>query len=211
MSAPAMAKPYDQVLDAQKHYRTLLQCTARPGTIGQLDDVSMEIPAPLNRATALIAFTLLSADSSFYLPQGDNSAMDLLRRETLAKPVPAEQADFLLIPDARRCEEIDCARQGTLAYPEQGATVVLQVTALSPAPMPGCLRLTLTGPGIESETVVFVLGAPAALFESLQKRNAEFPLGVDAFLTCDSLSAGPCAVALPRTTRVQWEPVSEWS
>jgi alpha-D-ribose 1-methylphosphonate 5-triphosphate synthase subunit PhnH len=82
---------------------------------------------------------------------------------------------------------------------------VFQVAAISSAPLPGSFRLTLTGPGIEVKTVVFVLGTLEAMFESLREQNAEFPLGVDAFLTCDSHSSGPCVVALPRTTRVQWE------
>ena len=80
-----------------------------------------------------------------------------------------------------------------------------QVEAISPAPMPGCLRLRLTGPGIEVETVVFVLGASEAFFETRRQRNVEFPMGLDIFLTCDSLSAGPCVLSLPRTTRVEWE------
>lgn len=205
MSALATVRPYDPVFDAQKHYRTLLECTARPGTIGQLDDVSLEVPPPLNRAAALIALTLLSADSSFYLAQNEQSATEFLSRETLAKPADAGKADFLFVTDANRTEEVECARHGVLAYPEQGATVVIQVAALSPAPMPGGLRLTLTGPGIETETVAFVSGAPESLFETLRRRNAEFPLGIDAYLTCDSLSAGPCVLGLPRTTRVVWE------
>jgi alpha-D-ribose 1-methylphosphonate 5-triphosphate synthase subunit PhnH len=205
MSALSVIKPYDQVFDGQRHYRTLLQCTARPGTIGQLDDASLEAPLRLNRATVLIALALFSADSSFYVAQGEDPVVDFLRRETLAKPASAEQADFLFLPDTSRLEEIHRARVGSLAYPDLGATVVLQVAALSPAPMPGCLRLALTGPGIETETVVFVLGAAEAIFEALRERNAEFPLGIDSFLTCDSLSAGPCVLALPRTTRVQWE------
>jgi alpha-D-ribose 1-methylphosphonate 5-triphosphate synthase subunit PhnH len=65
----------------------------------------------------------------------------------------------------------------------------------------------LTGPGIESETVVYVVGASEAFFKVLRERNAEYPLGVDSFLTCDSLSAGPCVMALPRTARVHWEQV----
>lgn len=207
MSAVAVLKPYDQIFDGQKHYRTLLQCAARPGTIGQLDDAVLDVPPQLNRASALIAMTLLSADSSFYLAAGEEPAMQFLSHETLARPVAAEQADFLFLGDASRLEEIDRARLGSLVYPEQGATVVLQVMALSPAPMAGGLRLTLTGPGIETETVAFVLGAPGALFETLKRRNVEFPMGIDLFLTCDSLSAGPCALALPRTTRVQWEQV----
>jgi alpha-D-ribose 1-methylphosphonate 5-triphosphate synthase subunit PhnH len=206
MSALA-AKPYDQVFDAQKHYRTLLQCTARPGTIGQLDDVLLDIPPRLNRAAALLALTLLSADSTFYLAGDDEVAASFLRRETLAQPAVPEQADFLFLTSPDRSEELRRARPGSLAYPEQGATAVLQVAALSPAPMKGALRLALTGPGIETETAVFVLGAPESLFEILRERNAEFPLGIDCYLTCDSLSAGPCVLALPRTTRIAWERV----
>jgi alpha-D-ribose 1-methylphosphonate 5-triphosphate synthase subunit PhnH len=204
MSTLVAAKPYSQVFDGQKHYRTLLQCTARPGTIGQLGDVSLEVPTQLNRATALIALALFSADSSFYLAQSEGTAMDFIRRETAAKPVSSEKAEFLVFPDSNRLDELHRARLGSLLYPDLGATAVVQVEAISPAPLPDSVRLTLTGPGIEVDTVVFVLGAPEALFATLRERNAEFPLGVDAFLTCDSLSAGPCAMALPRTTRVEW-------
>lgn len=207
MSTLAVARPYSQVFDGQKHYRTLLQCTSRPGTIGQLDDALLEVPSSLNRATALIALALFSADSSFYLAEGEGAAMDFVRQETAAKPVSLEQADFDLFLGATHLDELREARQGSLPYPDLGATAVVQVEAISPAPMPGCLRLMLTGPGIEVETVVFVLGAPEALFVTLRELNAEFPMGVDTFLTCDSLSAGPCVIALPRTTRVVWERV----
>jgi len=205
MSTLVAARPYSHVFDAQKHYRTLLQCTARPGTIGQLDDVSLDVPAPLNRATALIALALFNADSSFYLAQAEAAAMNFIRHETAATQASAEQAEFLLFFDAKYLDGLNHARQGSLAYPDLGATDVVQVEAISPAPLPGCLRLTLTGPGIEVETVVFVVGAAEALFATLRELNAEFPMGVDTFLTCDSLSAGPCVMALPRTTRVQWE------
>ena len=207
MNAPATMKPYDRVFDAQKHYRTLLECTARPGTIGQLDDALLDVPSQLNRATALVALTLLSADSTFHLVSGEPGADEFLRRETLAQSAAAEKADFLLVQDASRIGEIERARVGVLAYPEQGATLILQVAALSPAPMKGALRLALTGPGIETEAVDYVLGAPENLFEILGKHNAEFPLGVDTYLTCDSLSAGPCVLALPRATRIAWERV----
>jgi alpha-D-ribose 1-methylphosphonate 5-triphosphate synthase subunit PhnH len=207
MSAPAAVKSYDQVFDAQRHYRILLQCTARPGTIGQLNDVELEVPQQLNGATALLALALFSSDCSFCLEPGEQQTVDFLRRRTSARQATAEQADFLLVTNPSRLESIGVARTGTLPYPDLGATAVLQVTAISPAPTPGGLRLTLTGPGIETETVVFVLGASEALFELLRARNTEFPLGIDTYLTCDSLSAGPCVLALPRTTRVQWERV----
>ncbi len=207
MSAPAAVAPYDPVFDAQKHYRILLDCTARPGTIGQLDDVGLVIPRQLNRASAFLALTLLSADSMFCLVDGEQDAVEFFRRETLAAPATVEKADFVFLADPYRIEAIDCARTGALAFPEQGATVIMQVAGLSPAPMPNAIRLTLTGPGIETQTAVFVSGATESLFEALGKHNTEFPLGIDSYLTCDSLSAGPCVLALPRTTRIRCERV----
>jgi alpha-D-ribose 1-methylphosphonate 5-triphosphate synthase subunit PhnH len=104
-------------------------------------------------------------------------------------------------------DALDHARTGTLTYPDLGATAIVQVEAISPAPLAGAARLRLTGPGIEDEAEVFVLGASDRLFDLLHERNAEFPMGVDVFFTCDSLSAGPCVLALPRTTQVAWERV----
>jgi alpha-D-ribose 1-methylphosphonate 5-triphosphate synthase subunit PhnH len=205
MSALAYVKPYDDVLDGQKHYRTLLQCTARPGTIGQLDDVELSVPQHLNRATALIALALFTGDISYYLEPGDEDAANFIRRETAAKPTTADQADFLILRDADLLARVPEVRVGTLPFPDMGATAIVQVEAISPAPLPGCLRLRLTGHGIEVETVVFVLGASESFFATRHELNAEFPMGLDVFLTCDSLSAGPCALALPRTTRVEWE------
>jgi alpha-D-ribose 1-methylphosphonate 5-triphosphate synthase subunit PhnH len=210
MNTSSAARAYDRVFDAQRHYRTLLQCTARPGTIGLFDDVALTISSQLNRATALIALALFSEDTWFYLAQGEDPALQFIRGETAAQPATAEHADFLIFPDldqsdARWLDDLRQARLGTLAYPDLGATIVFQVAAISSVPVPGALRLTLTGPGIEAKTVVFVLGAPEAMLESLREQNAEFPLGVDAFLTCDSHSSAPCVLALPRTTQVHWE------
>jgi len=72
MSSTIALKPYDQIFDAQKHYRTLLQSAARPGTIGQLDDVALDVPSPLNRATALLSFSLFSGDTTFSLSPAAN-------------------------------------------------------------------------------------------------------------------------------------------
>jgi alpha-D-ribose 1-methylphosphonate 5-triphosphate synthase subunit PhnH len=205
MSALATALPYNQVFDGQKHYRTLLQCTARPGTIGQLDDVVLEVPSHLNRATALLAMALFSGDITYCLSEYDSSAAQFVERETFARADAASKADFLVLTNPNQMAELNQLKSGSLSFPDQGATVVLQIAAISPAPLEGSLRLMLTGPGIESETVVYVLGASEAFFSTLRERNAEFPLGIDTFLTCDSLSAGPCVMALSRTTRIRWE------
>ena len=205
MSTLPAVKLYDQVFDGQKHYRTLLQATARPGTIGQLDDIFLEIPPQLSRATTLVVLALFSSDVSYFIECGEESSSHLIEAETRARRVEAGQADFLILPDANRLSALETARAGTLAYPDMGATAIIQVTAISPAPITGALRLRLTGPGIEDEAEVFVLGAGGQLFDLLRELNAEFPMGIDTFFTCNSLSAGPCVLALPRTTQVVWE------
>jgi alpha-D-ribose 1-methylphosphonate 5-triphosphate synthase subunit PhnH len=150
---------------------------------------------------------LFSSDVSYYIERGEESSAQLIEDETGARRVEAEQADFLILPDANRLDALEHARVGMLTYPDLGATVIVQVAALSPAPLLGALKLRLTGPGIEDEIEVFVLGPDGRLFDLLRERNAEFPMGIDVFFTCDSLSAGPCVLALPRTTQAAWERV----
>ncbi len=205
MSTSLAVKSYDPVFDGQKHYRTILQATARPGTIGQLDDAALDVPPQLNRASALIALALFTGDVSYHLDLAAADTDQFLRRETAAKLAKAVQADFLIFPSGQHYSALREARTGTLTFPDQGATAIVQAEAISPAPISGGIRLLLNGPGIETEADVFVRGVSSELFEVLRELNAEFPLGVDAFFTCDSLSAGPCVLALPRTTRVRWE------
>jgi alpha-D-ribose 1-methylphosphonate 5-triphosphate synthase subunit PhnH len=205
MSALATVKPYDAIFDSQKHYRTLLDCTARPGSIGQLDDVQLTVPASLHRSTALIALALFTGDISFYLAGADEQTSEFVQRQTAARPAAGEEADFLILCESSLLASVPKVRVGALAYPDLAATVIVQVEAISPAPISRALRLTCKGPGIETETVVFVSGISAAFLAMRAELNSEYPMGIDVFLTCDSLSAGPCVVSLPRTTRVEWE------
>jgi alpha-D-ribose 1-methylphosphonate 5-triphosphate synthase subunit PhnH len=185
----------------------LLNCTARPGTIGLLDDVCLDAGPGLSHAAALVMLALFSSDVSFYLQE--QTAADFVRRETQAYAVSASEAEFLLLEDAAGAiEAIKVAKIGSLEFPETGATVILKVASVSPAPLRNCLKLTLTGPGIETESTVFVAGLSSTLLEALRARNREFPLGIDLILACDSLSAGPCVLSLPRTTNLHWEPMS---
>src|ERR1700753_1549818 len=133
MSTVAEIKPYDPVFDAQKHYRTLLQSTARPGTIGQLDDTMLEVPPQLNRSTAHILMALLSADCTFFVDPRERSAVDFIQRETSARQAEPEQADFLVLVDTRSLEILRQAKTGPLHYPDLGSTVIVQVEAISPA------------------------------------------------------------------------------
>ena len=62
---------------------------------------------------------------------------------------------------------------------------------------PGEVEAGLTGPGIADEARLDVAGVPERFWTWAADNHAQFPRGVDLFL-----SAGHVVAALPRTTRV---------
>jgi alpha-D-ribose 1-methylphosphonate 5-triphosphate synthase subunit PhnH len=192
---------YNEIFDTQRHFRTLLDCMARPGKIGRLAAVAVTPPPPLLAASAYVAFTLLNADATFNVTALGAGIADYLRANTQARPTPLPEADFVFAEGSGDEAFLHEARTGIATYPETGATVVLQVANLGRSSSVGGLQLTLEGPGVEGRTVLLAAGLNPACLEVLKQRNAEFPLGIDAILT-----AGDGLVAcLPRTTRVTWQ------
>ena len=208
MSTSTLARSYDPVFDSQRHYRVLLDCTARPGSIGLLHEVEVEKPAELSQSATLIALMLFNRDVSFFLGREASPAAGYLVRHTRAVEAPVAAADFVFVHGRDTRDAVAALRSvktGEPMFPETGATVFLEVETISPAPLSDCLRLTLSGPGIEAESMVYVSGIDPEFLETLRSRNCEFPTGVDVYLTCDSVSAGPCVLSFPRTTKVSWE------
>lgn len=200
----------DEVFDAQKHFRSLLDSVARPGKINRFDPVRLSPPPGLNEASVLIAFALMDADSTFDVvgaSQGEGvySFSNYLAANTNARRKEIEHAHFIFAQGTETPDFLESADCGTLLYPDTAATVVLQVIDASPEPRGSGLKLTLEGPGVDGTSVLFVRGLSEDLLLALQARNAEFPLGLDTILAFVDPSGAPCVAALPRTTRVSWE------
>ena len=87
---------------------------------------------------------------------------------------------------------VDGEATGTDERPDLSATLVIQVTGLTLG-----RGARLTGPGIEGEAQLDVVGAPA-LWPGWRANAGRFPRGVDVVLC-----AGVRLAALPRTTRVE--------
>ncbi|HYA18425.1 MAG TPA: phosphonate C-P lyase system protein PhnH [Bryobacteraceae bacterium] len=196
---------YDEVFDAQKHFRALLDSMARPGKINVLEPVPLDPPPGLNAASALAGFALMDADSTFEVIGMMHGEAAYLASNTNARRVETAKAHFIFARGSESPDFLESADCGTLLYPDTAATVVLQLDAASRSPLPGGLRLTLEGPGIDGRGVLYVRGLNADLLLALQARNAEFPLGIDTILTFANESGAPALAALPRTTRVSWE------
>lgn len=193
---------YHEVFDAQRHFRTLLDSMSRPGRINRFAPLRLTPPAGLHRAAAYVAFALLNADAAFHAEPLGADAVAYLRTNTAAPLGGAAEADYLFLAgDAPATPDLmGTAKGGVLAYPETGASVVLQVGQIGKSSGTGGLQLTLEGPGIETRDEIFVTGLAPEVLAALRARNAEFPLGIDAIL----VSADECVACLPRTTRVAW-------
>jgi alpha-D-ribose 1-methylphosphonate 5-triphosphate synthase subunit PhnH len=153
----------------------------------------------------LLAFALLNADVSFHLVDFAEESADYLTANTRAPAAAGiAEATFVFANGETLPELLEGINCGSLPYPDTAATLVLQVAQLSLAPLSGGLKLELQGPGTNGVATVFVRGLNVDLLLAVQARNAEFPLGVDTFLTAEE-GGRPSALGIPRSVKVAWE------
>jgi len=175
---------YDEVFDAQQQFRLLLDSMARPGKINIMPDMDILPPAGLNKASAMIAFALLNTDVSFYAEgEGSDAIESYIALNTTAAQVSVGEADFIFINGLYDAGIIFDAKTGTLPYPEESATFVIDVDAIAEDAGDSELTLTLKGPGIETTKQVHIKGINPGILKAVREQNMEFPLGVDLVLT----------------------------
>jgi alpha-D-ribose 1-methylphosphonate 5-triphosphate synthase subunit PhnH len=183
---PGFAEP---VLGAQSSFRAMLHALSHPGRIVELPDVP-QAPAPLGPAMAALALALCDADTPLW-HDGGAAVTDWLRFHTGAPLTEAHAARFLLASGAPPA--LAGMALGSDGAPQDGATLLLQVTALEPVD-----GWRLSGPGIESSTSLRVSGAPPGFVAERAALAALFPRGLDIMLC-----AGRHIVGLPRTTIIR--------
>lgn len=175
---------------SQKAFRSIMQAMAQPGLIVTLDGFG-EAPGPLMPAATATLVTLCDFETSLWVSPRFLEAAAWLRFQTDAR-VAAEAADaaFGLVEAA----ELDIAAfdAGSPAYPDRGATVVVQCPSLTDGP-----ALSLAGPGIAATERFAVAGLPAGFAAQARASRQRFPLGIDLLFAC-----GADILALPRSTRI---------
>jgi alpha-D-ribose 1-methylphosphonate 5-triphosphate synthase subunit PhnH len=196
---------YDEVFDAQTHFRLIMDSMARPGKLNVLNGVAIEPPASLNRASALIGLALLNADVSYYAAENAPGIADYFITNTASRPAEAHEADFLFLPGQSDSDTLEAAKIGTLSYPETNAFVVIDVEAISTEPDTTALALILSGPGVKGEKTVFVRGLNPELLLTICEKNAEYPMGLDAILT----DQNDQILCIPRSVKIMSELVIE--
>ena len=192
MLAPGFADP---VHDAQGTFRAVMDALARPGQPRSLAP-GLVPPAPLTPELAAVALTLTDADTPVWLDAALAAVPDVaayLRFHTGAPLTddPARAA-FALIREPARCPPLRRFAQGTPAYPDTAATLVLALDAITPGE-----GLHLSGPGIQGAARLALAPLPEDFVAQRTANHAAFPLGVDLILLAPGRVAG-----LPRSTVV---------
>ena len=191
--APGFADP---VHDAQAVFRVLLDALARPGTTGWIDttlDASgMLADAPSAALAALL--TLGDYATPIWLQTRDDALASTLRFHTGAPLVgTAGQAAFAYIHDPAAVPAPEAFALGDPEAPDRSATVLIRVDAFE-----GGRSLTLSGPGIETQTTIAPIGIPEPFWHARAALAPAFPCGIDCYLVC-----GAAVIGIPRTTHVE--------
>jgi len=200
----------DPVHGAQQTFRVLLGAMAEPGRLQILHDVATgglaaadpEMRPPVGIALAATLLTLLDADTPVHLAGalGNDDARAWLRFHTGARDVPAAAGMTAALArdvDAALWRALDL---GTDEAPQAGATLIVEVDALSEQPLAGAVALKLRGAGIATSRDLAVGGLPAGFWRWRESLQSELPRGVDLILVCDAQVA-----AIPRSTRIESE------
>jgi alpha-D-ribose 1-methylphosphonate 5-triphosphate synthase subunit PhnH len=181
----------DPVHDSQRVFRGLLTALAHPGRMVALDGVP-EGPRPLDPATTAAALTLLDRDTPLWIDWiADTPPLRAYLKFHCGCPLVerSQDAAFGLVTDPANMPRLALFAQGLDQYPDRAATILLQVSSLEGGP-----AVTLRGPGIRDSAVIAPRGLPEWFWNDWRLNAAQFPLGVDIFLTC-----GTSVIGLPRS------------
>jgi alpha-D-ribose 1-methylphosphonate 5-triphosphate synthase subunit PhnH len=196
----AMMQPapgfHDPVQQSQQAFRALLDAMARPGRIVTVDCEAGH-PEGLGPALAAALLTLADLDTPVWLGPGyDTEAMKTWLRFHSGAPLTAkaDQAAFALL-DGAQMPALESFSLGTDEAPERGATLLVQVPALT-----GAAAMTWRGPGIKDGVAVPACGLDQAVWRQRAALGIEFPRGVDLFFGC-----GRDLIGLPRSTVIAFE------
>ena len=186
--------------DSQTIYRIMLMAMSHPGK-------RYAVAAPGNDSGGQwlilrLATCLMDHEVTFALSDGwDDALHKELAQRTGAHPTNWEQADFVFIAGGASDGWAATAKRGSLAYPDEGATLVYCVAALTEASAEEKThqRARLTGPGIAQPGPPGLAGLSMAEYNLLQAVNADYPIGVDAFV----VHGNQFIMGLPRSTRIE--------
>ncbi len=152
----------DAALGSQSVFREALQALSHPGRVIALTH-DAQAPSRGHAASAALLLALLDPDCTLWLSPSlaASDAAAWLRFHTGCVLVDTpDRAQFAWVAQGDECPPLDRFAQGSDAYPDQSATCVLDVAALTEGSEDSTEGWTLRGPGIQHSTRIGVDGLP---------------------------------------------------
>jgi alpha-D-ribose 1-methylphosphonate 5-triphosphate synthase subunit PhnH len=183
----------DPVHDNHRIFRAILLTMSRPGTVTVLGNWPKP-PQGLHPAAAAVCLALADADTAIWLDREAPGDIRTYLRFHCGAEITGEarRAAFAVILDGNALPDLSRFNPGQLEYPDRSATLIIQVESIHVGH-----GVTLSGPGIQSETRVGIGGLHYDFWQAMQRNGSRFPLGYDVILATPTE-----IVALPRTVRV---------
>ncbi|QQS13816.1 MAG: phosphonate C-P lyase system protein PhnH [Rhodospirillales bacterium] len=185
----------DPVLDSQAAFRSIMDASARPGTIV---DAGSNLPAfdGIDPAALCFLMALCDHETSLWLGSDrDHAAVfRYLKFHTGAGAArrPAD-AHFALITEPGHLPPLVTFATGDPEFPERSATILIQVPDLTSG-----LPLRIAAPGIRDKITINVAGLDLRFWSAFAANRGLYPCGVDVILT-----ARERLMALPRSVIVE--------
>ena len=184
------------VPDSQQVFRHVLAAMAEPGSVHDTAAV-LTPPAPLDRASAAVCLTLLDFETPVWLDAAaDSDEVRAWLRFHCGCPLAADAgaARFALLAAPAAMPALAGFRLGSEAYPDESATLVVQVASLKAGE-----AVTLSGPGIEDRRDFRAAGVAADFWKQRRELEFLFPQGIDLVF-----ASGTRVAAVPRSTKVRF-------
>lgn len=192
---------YNEVFDAQIIFRKIMDSMARPGKINNIADIQITPPEYLNKSSALIGFSLLNSDVTFFSVNNQDEVNEYLKINTSSIPVlKVENASYVFISGNSASEIVRNIKKGELEYPEDSATLIIDVEKIEKLPIGQTFEIVLKGPGVKTEETVYVKGITKEILEEIKIANREYPLGIDVILS----DVDGNITCIPRTNNYYW-------
>jgi len=172
----------DEVLRAQRCYRTLLEALSKPGSVVRLDlptggKIFVEgVPRPLALACECLVDEKVTIAG--LKERGRHWAREIAKLLRVRMVAP-DMADFVLTGADITAGDMSSLKNGSLLAPEEGATLFVYVEELISGDFG---VLSMEGPGVRGKVELAV--SEAVLKWAWERKNVclEYPMGFEAFL-----------------------------
>jgi alpha-D-ribose 1-methylphosphonate 5-triphosphate synthase subunit PhnH len=186
--------------DSQSIYRTLLAAASNPGTLHTVQGTNGT--EEQHHLFFQITTCLIDHEVTFSLMDRWREAMGRqITQLTGSRMVDWDQADFVIVNGGTSSGRIEKAQRGSLAYPDQGATVFYCIEDEDQIDPINNSRVRLSGPGIQHPISPQLEGLTVEEYRLLRDVNSSYPLGMDAFV----IKGNDAIMGLPRSTRIEVE------